>query len=74
MPLVIQQISFHVIFDHLTNLVSLVKQPAEVVNRTMMRNVRLSCDLRSSNQSRSLFFAISRIDEQNYDEKCSFVM
>ncbi len=64
----------HVIFDHLINLAFFSSNFAEQVNWSIVINVRLSFDLRSSEQCCFVSFAMSWGDERNYDEKCSFVM
>jgi hypothetical protein len=63
----------HAIFDHLINLAFFSSESVKEVNRTILRNVHLSCDLQSSDQSRFLFFEMSRAGEQDYYEKRSFV-
>jgi hypothetical protein len=46
----------------------------EEVNRTILKDVHLSCDPESSDRCRFLFFEISRIHAQNYRERYSFIM
>jgi hypothetical protein len=64
----------HMMFEHLINLAFTSSKSAEYVYRTMMRIPHWLCDDRSSDPSRFLFFEMSRIGEQYYDEKSPFAM
>ncbi len=63
---------FHAMFDHVIHLASSSSKSAEFVDTTILRNLHFSCDVRSSFWSHFLFFEMSRIGEQIYEEKSSF--
>jgi hypothetical protein len=64
----------HVMFDNLINLTFSSSKWAEGVNRTIFRNLHFSCDVWPYDQSRFLFFEISRIGELKHLQKSWFVM
>ncbi len=65
---------FHVMFDHVINLACSSSKWTELVDATILRNRHFSCDVRSSFWSHFLSFEMSRIGEQNYAERSSFVV
>jgi hypothetical protein len=56
----------YVMFDHLINLTFSSSKWPEYVKSTMLRNLPLPCEIRSSDESCFRFFEIGRIAEENY--------
>ncbi len=61
-------------FDHLIYVGFSSWKWTELLNRSILSNLHLVCGVRLSDLSRSLFFEMGKIDEENCAEKSSFDM